>query len=303
MRAWTSATVCSLVMTLVMTAAAQATDVAADARWYVKVDVEQMLAGQLAEAAAQAKGRELDPDSPRAQRFEEYAGFNPLRDVASVLMYHHSFEEGEAVVVLRGAFDPQRIEQRVAEAPRHEHVDVAGLEGHRFEMPTRRGARVIDAVVRRDWIALSADAAALEQAVEVLTGESRGLDADAELLAPAWEGMWFEAGAIDLHQARTPHSEMLRAARRVHVAMGEFNGELRWQADVTVADAARAELLAEAAEGLKAMALLRHEDDSAIGRAIAGLSVAWENDRVRLWWSHPVEAVLELGAVLRDAHR
>ena len=292
MRVWTSATICSLMVALAVSASAQATDIAADARWYVKVDVQQLLDSDLAATAAEK--HDISPDSPAAARFERFAGFNPVRDVDTVLMYHHSFQEGEAVVVLRGQFDPDRIGQRVAEAPRHERIDVAGLAGHRFEMPTERGPRVVDAVVRGGWIALSADGPALTQAVQVLTGERRGLGADAELLAPAWEGMWFEAGAIDLHQARTRHSEMLRAARNLNVAAGEFNGELRWQAQVTVVDADRAQLLADAAEGLLAMARLRHEPDSPIGQAIASLDVAHEDERVRLWWSQPVDAALEL---------
>ena len=299
MRAWTFASLCGLLLWLA-TAPAQATDIAADARWYVQLQVQQMLDSEIGQAVRQA--HDLGPDSPRAARFERFAGFNPLRDVHSVLMYHHSFEEGEAVVVLRGQFDPRRIEQRVAEAPRHERIDVAGLAGHRFEMPTRRGPRVVDAVVRRQWIALSADRAALEQAVQVLTGERGGLDEQAELLAPRRREMWLHGGAIELHRARAHHSEIAAAARRLHLSLGESGGRLLWYAEVAAVDARRAALMVEAAEGLQAMALLRHEPDSPLARAIAALRIDREDQRVRLRWSQPVQAVVELIPALPGRH-
>lgn len=267
-------------------------DIPADAKWYVHVDVTRLVESPLAQRVMER--RNVGPDSQKVARLEHWAGFHPLRDVEQVLIFHNGFIDPEAVVVLRGDFSPERIGERAQLAPAYEAVEVAGEAAHRFQLKARGGPRMVHAVVRDSWLAMSADEVSLAEAVRVLTDRAPGLGAGASLVAPEVEGAWLQAGAVSFDRMRPRHSIATDALDALHLVLAESNDRVELQAEITATSAEEATQMADALRGLKAMVQLRHEPEAPARRVAEALTIEHEDRRLNLRWDESTARTLQL---------
>lgn len=266
-------------------------DVSSGSKWYMHIHMSRLVESALGQRLLER--RDLGPESQTVRRIEHWAGFNPLTDVNEVLVFHHSFDDPNAVIVLYGSFSPEGIGERAELADDYEAIEVAGRAGHRFQMRTRRGEQRAHAVVDESWLAISGDRAALAEAVEVLAGERAGVGAGATLLAPRVDGALVEAGAMDFHGMHDRHSELIEAVEVLHVVVAEADRGVDLRTRLVAVGQAEAIQLTDMLRGFKALAQLRQDQDTRLARALEALRIERDGNQVNVRLTGSIEDVIQ----------
>ncbi|MFA9479567.1 hypothetical protein ACERK3_14855 [Phycisphaerales bacterium AB-hyl4] len=260
---------------------------AANAKWYLHVDLDAMRSSTLGRNIIEHQTGDKHAD--RLAWIERHTGMRPHEQLTSILIYGTDFEHRQGVAIFQGDFDRDRIIDRLAGAPGYQSLDPAN-DTHRIALPgdTQRDLYL---AFHNASLILASDRSRLITALATRTGRAEPLPADSPLLAGDREGAMFQFGATDLSQMHERQANLMQAADRMSMAIVEHDGRVALQGSVTADDERRAQQLYDAMRGMKAMAMLQSEELSPLFEQ-ARLHRAGEH--IEFTWSVPARDVIDM---------
>ena len=245
-------------------------DVAADAKWVIRVDVKAL--------TGSAIGKHLLEQMTTEQRanlakFTETFGFDPTANLDSVVLYGAAYGPTAGVAVFHGQFDRDKLLKLLAANEGHEESKFGDRVIHRWtqkpEGPNDDGVR-FGAFAAEGVIVIGRAKAPVEAALNVLDGKAESLAGAKEAalsdLTPAPAGTFVQAAAKDfrLPEDAPPKAAFLRNMQAGHLLLGEAKDEAFAILAVTATAAETAQKMRQMLTGFVALgqlALAQAEQD------------------------------------------
>lgn len=219
-------------------------------------------------------------------------GWDMRRDLSGLTLFNTTGDEREGVALLRGRFDPARLEVLLKADPGYRSEAYQGTTVHAWidqEKKQRRfGALVGDVAV------VSGSKAAVQRALDVLQARAPGLSTQNPNQLPLPEpGAAFAVAAANLTRLpmtnSAPNARTLRLARSGSFSMSESAGQVIGRLSLQAEREESARLMADAGRGLLAMAQLDDAQDAASRELLQALRIEQAGPAVVLHLAMPAE--------------
>jgi len=280
------------------------TDVPADAKWVVHLDVDAARKSSIAQTI-QDRLMQRDDVKQGVSDIETLTGVQVPDDVSDVTLYGSEFGEKNNIVLMSGKFDRRRILGVVSLSPQytstkhgaHEvvswedkgQINYGGFHGERRLIIARSKENVVHALD------------VLDQKVETLKGVSDfGIDAKDATVSPASAMLYVGGMNLGDLPGVADASPLFQQAKSAVVLLGEEGGQAYMKGLVKAVDADKAEQMARAAEGLRSLVQLgasqREADRSAklTNELLQTLKIDRVDEAVVLDWKAPAQTVMDL---------
>jgi len=271
--------------------------VAADAQWFVHIDVDAIQAGQVPQTLGSLLWK--SPASGRAlKRVTDVAGLKLDEDFHSITVYGRRYAEPAAVLIVHAKVDRQRLTSYLRHRPgyrtssygKHELIAWTERKGRKDEHP------VTGCFYRPGVIVFGQDSTEVQRALDVLDGTAASLSQDDRLQAAETPpGTMIQAQGVELSDVKLPFkSPLIRKTTSFRIALGEHRSEVFAIARATTGSAETTKQLRAVVKGLLAVAELHYESDEQITKLLESVKVASDGKRVTVQLRGPVEDAMEL---------
>ncbi len=250
--------------------------VGAEAGWLVHVDVDAVRGASLFEKAFHRVMAEHPHLEKQLEALSALLDLDLRRDLHGITAYGKRFAQHEGVLLVYARFKPEMLQAKANWLPEHATVHHGRFEIHSWlEAKGKPDERRVAAVFfRDDLMAFSPRLADLKAGLAVLAGEAAGLPKDSPLAAPLPAGAAVVARAIRLSSAPVPFkSPLVTQSEAFSLAVGESNGQVFAEAQLTMKSPEAARLVKEIVEGICAMAVLQWSDDPSLAALLGRCEV------------------------------
>lgn len=255
--------------------------------WLLALEVDRLLASPVGVVVEEGlRQRQVEPWRAALQAL---TNLDPLRDLDRIALYGRGEMQDEAVLVLQGRFDHERLRliMQVFAGYRLEPAPSGVLELHSW-IDAERGGRAWAALLDARTIALgpAREAVLAVQAAAGTLATAVGDDDDPILLVladdlPAW-------------QMARPEAQVLRELRAARIAARVEAERVRLDVQLVAADPRAAERTEQLARGLVALAGLGEGEMDPLGRALlTNATVTRQLATVRLASAVPAAVVVD----------
>jgi hypothetical protein len=293
-------------------------DVSKEATWIVKVDVKQFRDSQF--------GTLLREDlsslgiEEKLQGFAKVFGFHPIDDVREILLYGTGQDPNKAVVLVRGAFDSDKLLAPIRANPRYQEIPYRGAPLHQWWYEEKRGdkteARMMYGCIHdKDLIVMSSGLDTLRRAIDVLGGLVPHVSSDPWPLGTdpwprgvaTYHRLIFFVIARGVDQLAIPHgqSAVFKQTDKLILAIGEGaigEGEDRFWAhgalDAKTEEAASA--IAQMTQGMMAYMSLAGADKPHLADLAKKVRVSSKQSRVSIFFASDPKEVVQFLAEQRQ---
>ena len=249
-------------------------DVGSDAKWFGHVDFDAIRALPLVQDL-KAKCPEHQRCEARMQALAKKLGLESMDDVQGVTLYATQFGGHSGVALFYAKkFDTQKVIALLKEkhpdcksaeyGSRTVYSWTGGHEGHQMDLS---GAFAGDTL-----LVMAAQAAQVQEALDVLDGKKPGLAKDAPLLAGIPDKVLFAARAIDVpaDYRATTRCPVLRNSTAATAVWTETDGQITGKYELAADSPETATAFKTIVDGFKAMGTLRYRDLPAVMKVLAG---------------------------------
>jgi hypothetical protein len=241
-------------MSLAVPASAQDYDlsrVPSSAQWVIRADVERFLKTDLGAFALSEADRPENTD--KLAVLENLTGIDIRRDVRSFTLYGSEFGPRNAVAVIEGRLDRDKLLPLLRSGRPVEEVQVGDLTVYKWrDAADPNNATKAGAFLRDDLVIIAGDVDSLEGAIAALEGQG-----DTMTVAPAGSisAPWLSVLVARIPVARRTGIPEAVAAKikSARLQVGETSGEYRSDLTVATVDAQSAADVAEVVQGLLAV--------------------------------------------------
>jgi hypothetical protein len=288
-------------------------DVSEEATWIVKVDVKQFRDSQF--------GTLLREDlsslgiEEKLQGFAKVFGFHPIDDVREILLYGTGQDPNKAVVLVRGAFDSDKLLAPIRANPRYQEIPYRGAPLHQWWYEEKRGDQtagrmMYGCIQDKDLIVMSSGLDTLRRAIDVLGGVAPHTSASGDPWprgVATYHRLIFFVIARGVDQLAIPHgqSAVFKQTDKLILAIGEGaigEGEDRFWAhgalDAKTEEAASA--IAQMTQGMVAYMTLAGKDQPRLADLARKVRVSSEQSRVLIYFESDSKEVVQFLAEQRQ---
>ena len=145
--------------------------VSATANWVVHLDYEQAIESQIGQLVRQEMAK-----FGIEEKLEDFAtvfSFHPVDDIRDVTVYGSGPAHEEAVVIIEGKFDPEKLLALVRLNEQYEEIDYGDITLHKWLHEHKKGGHrhiMYGCLCDGDIVVMSAGLDAVTQAIDVLKG-------------------------------------------------------------------------------------------------------------------------------------
>jgi len=283
----------------------QKNEVGPGANWVVHADLEMFRntsLGKLITAELQTQG--LDE---KLQSFATIFSFHPLRDVRDVTLYGKGQDRSNAVVVVDGQFDPEKLLAVIRWNPQYQEIAYQGTTLHQWLNEEKKGEETTTQMMYGyihggRQVVISSGLGALKQAVDTLKGPAAGAPdaqrrgAPGGLLSQVPESRgstFFQVVATGVGQmvGQDPKAAMLRQTDSLTLAAGEAADQLSIELGLTSESAEVAENMMKMFQGILAMASLATEEQPQLSELAKRVNVSRADRTTQVRFEAPVQSV------------
>ncbi len=254
-----------------------------NAQWIAHIDVDVYRGTSVSETLSSIR-----PDKHRRgiAFLKEQLGIDPMEDISSVTLYGSDRERKDAVAVVKGNLDAARISQALEKNRSHQKMSRGDYILHKWK-DRRRGVPCVASFIAEDTVVLAGSVAEVMESAKVHKGASKSL-ADAgekglqtpELRAGGFLMASLNGGAEGLNQSA--QAKVFRNAKAMTLAVGEIDGQVRMDLNVTAENRDAAVQVEIVFMGLRAAALLNEEREPGLANLAKNLTIASNGDKVRV---------------------
>ena len=264
--------------------------VPAAATWVMHVDLDNLR--QTAPGRALAEQLSGGKSGQQLDALAAVLGVDLRRDLTGFTLFGASNWDRDGVAVLRGRFDPARLEVLLKADPGYGVETYQGTALHTW-IDREKNERRYGALLG-DLALVSGSKAALQQSVDVVQARGASLAGQNpnQLPLPA-PGSAFAVAAANLTRlpmaTNAPNARTLRLARAGSFTLAEQGGQVVGRLSLRAERDESARLMADAARGLLAMAQLDEQQDAATRELLQSFRVEQTGSSVELQMGLPAE--------------
>jgi hypothetical protein len=251
-----------------------AKDVSADAKWAAHLDVDGLLAANLAKKAREQIFKEHPDLDAKLAAIRNLFRFDPLADVHSITIYGtRPIKKDTGVVVIHAKVDQKLLTDMVKTNPDYEATAYGKFQLHTWRKDADKHDHA--AFFKPDVIVFGASIDEVKAALDVLEGTKPNIsEAYASLASAIPPGAILIAGAKDLAEADLHlESSLSKQVDSALLVVGEHQGQVFARATLNVKDAEIAKKIKTVADGALALAALVKSDDADALKIITGVKV------------------------------
>lgn len=267
--------------------------VADDARWYVHLDMEKMLATPLG-AAVREHWTAQPRNARKLAQIKMITGMDVWADLKAVTLYGPSGDDTEAVAVIRATADAKALENTVVLAQDYNVMNHAGRRVHIWTPDDGRHDTMALCVADPTTFVLGVQPERVKAAVDAIDAAAAPTNG---LVEKAAADRWLEMAVVDVHtlegvERRGPWMDNVRTIR---MTLGSDDRQMMMTMTGAMADAATAERGKAMIQGLKAMGELRiGEVNPDLLPMLGRFSIECDGDRLWIDFAAPNDDVIRL---------
>lgn len=288
MRRLIACMVCLIWAPVTLAEPANANHVAADAKWYVHLDVDAAKKTVLFDQLLTAFKAQVPLDEV-LNTLKTNIGVNPLTDISGITVYNNSFEKDVAAIVIYAKIDAALLNAALANNPDYKETE---YKNHMLLGWTdNNDQKHKNGCFYRDGIVLMADKIdTLKWAVDVLDGAK---PAGSSLVKAPAKGTFLNAAA-DLGRSEDPNvSHLLSATEAATASAGETDGKLHLAVHLTAQTPEQALQIKKILDGLAAFGQIATRELPAATEVINQFKVTSEGAKVQASFEHDSKTLLE----------
>lgn len=269
------------------------------ANWMAHADVEAFRnsgLGKLVLGELQAQGLE-----EKLQVVAAGFSFHPLKDVRGVTLYGKGKDRSNAVVIIDGQFDPERLVSVVRANAQYQEIPYQGVTLHRWLNEEKKGDQTTTAMMYGcihggRQIVVSAGLEALKGAVDTLKGPAGG--APSPLLGQIPEsgkGVFLQIVATGLGEivGEDPQAAVLKQANLLTLTAGQPAENLAIDLNLRGESAEVADTMVQMFQGLVAALTMASQDQPKLGELVKAVSVSRADKMAQIRFAAPAQAAFE----------
>jgi hypothetical protein len=275
----------------------QKNEVSPAAKWVIHADVEAFRSsgiGKLIMAELQTRGLE-----EKLQAFAGIFSFHPLKDVRDVTIYGKDKDRNNAVVVIDGQFNSEKMVALVRQNPQHQEIPYQGVTIHQWPNEENKNGQTTTQIMygymhNGRQVVLSAGLDAVKQAVDTLKAPSAG--AASALLRQVPEspnGAFLQVTAIEVGTlvGEDPQAAVLKQTDLLTVTGGQSADNMSAELCLRSASPEVAENVVQMLQGILAMVQMAGQDQPKLSELAKGLKVARVDKVAQVRFEAPVQSV------------
>jgi hypothetical protein len=274
----------------------QTSDVSASAKWVAFADCEAIKTTQIGTHIL-AKLQSEDAKNKLAA-VQAMFNFDPRTDLSSVTLYGEKQGQSDAVAIVHGKFDTDRLVVLLKGNETYEAETFGARTIHSWiDDKAPQGGRSYGALAATGTVVIGRNSACVKQALDVLDGRAPALDMASVLgkRLPGEKAPMFVAGADLAGLAPLdPNAAVIQKAKAGNLVLSEQNGTLQGVAQLVAPEAQTAQQIQQVLSGMIAAGLLNAEQNPEIGRLAEATAVAVNGETVTLTLKFPVAAAIEM---------
>lgn len=298
-----AAAICSIVLASAAMALAgplDASQVPADAKWLVHIDVS----GAQQTTFAQQTAQESQVQDALGWIQERY-GIDVGNDLTDATLFGLNYEPHTGVVLLDTSYDREKVIDVLNDEPSYKTTSYGDETLHSWTV-TDKSAQPGDAnrtytmyaALQSGRIIMGRSEEQLKKTLDVLADKGESLEGkDSPLTAEVREGTFFRGAAIDLSGLKDrPGFQTLPQTEQITVVAGEEDGTFFLNSNLAAADAQTAQQIKNVIEGFRGMVALQTGQQNQEAAELANaIKVTVENDtNVTINWEVDSEKLLEV---------
>jgi hypothetical protein len=256
------------------------------ANWVVHADVERFRTTQIWEHIRP----ELDNlgIQEKLLNFETIFTFHPIDDVRNVTIYGKGQDRKNAVALIEGTFDKQKLLAIVGMNPEHEEIGYADRVVHKWVDENKKGPDGLGEITygcffQDDLIMIGAGLDAIKHAIDVLKGSARNA-ANVDFVQPpaGTKGAFLQIMAYDLAQivGDKPDTAALKQAEQLGLLVGEMEGRPYAGLILKAKSEEAAQAINKMLDGIVAFVTLSGEDNPKLAKLANNVKLSCEHSTV-----------------------
>lgn len=258
-------------------------EVSPAANWVVHANLETFrnsTVGKLIMDELQTQGFEQ-----KLQGFATIFSFHPLRDVRDVTLYGQGKDRNNAVVIIDGRFDPEKLLAVVRWNQQYQEIPYQGATLHGWLNEEQKGGQTTSQMMygyihNKNQVVLSAGLDALKRAADTL--KTPAADTASTLLKEVPEGqnnVFFQAVATDVERiagpvGEQPQAALLRQTDSLALTVGETTDKVFVTLQLEGESAEVADSMLKVLQGLIAFAQLASQEQPRLAELARGVTVS-----------------------------
>ena len=285
--------------------------VAADAKWVVHLDVDEMHENIVAQRLYESSTQKFQNAEQHLDRLGSGLAMDPRKDLHEITVYSKQIGQHQGVVLVNADVNREMLLEKAKKAPGHQSVSYGPYEIHSWTfapgkkaeqgitMKIRVGAKLhafhehhaAGAFFKPNILVFAETVEDVKGALDVLDGKATSLYGRKSPLTEAIPaGTTILARAVDLSSADCD-SALLKQSDTINIVMGEDQGRSFLDAALLTKSAQAADQIKQIVDGARALAQLQHGGDAQIGKLLGQIQVQESGTMVSVALRAPAEDV------------
>jgi hypothetical protein len=272
------------------------------AKWLLHLDLEAFKKssfGSLALTEIQSQ------HGDQIAALEELLGSNLLEDLNQITLYGPDPNEKNAVLMVWGRFNPQKLLALLALNATYEKSIYRDHTLHEW-VDQDRSKNQVGVFAREDLIVLSQTRRPVEQALDILDGKQPSLAQSKGLAfidkAPAQPIVLLAAEDLGRLAGDNAHAAVLKNSQIMVFAAGEDNQTVAIDLDLWTQDSQTAVQIEQAFVGMKAFVMLTQKNQPLITRLAEAFQTRTEDTLVSIRFRYPSESLFSILKEFKALH-
>ena len=270
-------------------------NVDADANWVVHADVEKFKETKIASII----DNELKEAGVYEQLdfFKSIFSFNPVEDIKSITIYGKGQDEANAVVIIKGNFDKDVLENLIRQNPYYEEKKHGKYVLHSWidEKKVDQGAGRQFGTFHDKDILLGASADSMRKALDVLNGKATNAREKGmfKALKKSDKSAFIVAAANGVGKIAEQWEQamMLKHTKESCLTVGESEGNVYIDLSLQTSSSQTAEELTQLIQGVIAFLNLAGQEQPQIAELASSIKLTTRKNTVRVHFEHDVDKI------------
>ncbi len=287
----------------VLAAPLQKNEVSPTANWVAHVDLEAFRSsgiGKLVLAELQNQGIEQ-----KLQSFAAIFSFHPLQDIRDVTLYGKGRDRSNAVALVDGRFDSQKLLALVRLNPQYQEIPYKGTTLHRWPQEEKKNGQsaggpanqmMYGCICDGDRVVLGTGLEAVQQAVDTIQGQAAGTSSALLDQIPQGQGKVFAqvvASGVGQIVGEDPKAALLKQTDALTLTIGETADQVFGELNLQGQSAEMAGNMTELLQGLIAWAQMMGNEQPQLAELAKKLSVSRTDKTTQVRFGAPAQTLFE----------
>jgi len=283
----------------------------ADSKWMIHFDIRGALDNEFSQLVLEDL-RERGIEN-RIADFTARTGLDPMRDFHGITMYGPTYDEADAVAIMKMVPDTGKLPQMVRLAEGYTVTNYGRYlihswlgHKHRTGEQVRKYCGVyVDQQEVNTYLVFGQKLEQVEGGLDLLAGEAKLLAADGKgvMARTPRAGSVLFVVATEVHKAKTRRpSPVLKQADTLYLDMGATDGEVFMEATMAFPEDQQAKNIAMMAQGMLALGRMQQDDPktAVLARLAQAADVTLDGDAVSMTFEYDAEQLYDELKTLKE---